>query len=193
MKVVRFPIKYLIAAACLSMMLLLCVHPKAEAELHWPANKKERLRIRLVALALSDPRSTFFAVHQVFVAEKDLGGNEWRLVKLVYSFLPYQPRLSDSGLDYSTVHYMQAVRDPSCDETLAHLTTVYETNAQAHGQGQLRLTYAENSPRSDLDRRRIPLPCYVTSADDYTRSTQEPINTFTPQLAARPLNPTPTR
>ena len=174
-------------------MLALSAQPRAEAELHWTSAKKEHLRVRLVALALSDPRSTFFAVHQVFVAEKDLGGNEWRLVKLVYSFLPYQPRLSDSGLDYSTVHYMEAVRDPSCDETVAHLTSVYRMDGSGEGQGDLRLTYAENSPRSDLDRRRIPLPCYVTSADDYSRSTQQPMDNFRPQLAARPINPAATR
>ena len=43
-------------------------------------------------------------------------------IKLVFSFLPYQPRLSESGSDYSVVHEIAASRDPDCDQTVAQLT-----------------------------------------------------------------------
>jgi hypothetical protein len=37
------------------------------------------------------------------------------------------------------------------------------------------LVYSRNVPREDLDRRRIPLPCYETNADEYIRSSVEPV------------------
>ena len=37
------------------------------------------------------------------------------------------------------------------------------------------LTYSRNAPRQDLDLRQIPLPCYQTRADDYIKSSLEPM------------------
>jgi len=127
------------------------------------------VRVRLVAIALSDPRSSFFSSHEVFVAEREIGSEEWSLIKLVFTFLPYQPRLSESGFDYSVVHEMSAWRDPDCDETVAQLT------ARSLPQRHEPLIYSRHVPREDLDRRRIPLPCYVTNADGYIRSSLEPV------------------
>jgi hypothetical protein len=140
----------------------------AQAQLRWPNSKKEELRVRLVALATADPRSSFFTTREVFVAEKEVGHEEWSLIKLVFTFLPYQPRLSESGLDYSLVHEFTAQRDPICDETLAQMTS-------GPDHEQLNLKYAAESPARDLERRRTPLPCYQTTADDYTKADREPI------------------
>jgi hypothetical protein len=141
----------------------------AQGSLHWPQLRKQQIRVRLVALAWSHPRSSFFANEEVFVAEKELTAGELRLVKLVYGFLPYQPRLSENGFDYSTLHEVRAVRDPSCDETLRQLM------ADERDHEQRALLYSEDSPKVDLDRRRMPLPCYLTSADDYTKAIYRPV------------------
>ena len=74
------------------------VDNRASAELHWQNQKKEHLRIRLVALAIAYPRSGYFPSQEVFVAEQQIEKDETRLVKLVYNFLPYQPRLSEYGM-----------------------------------------------------------------------------------------------
>src|SRR5437899_12179857 len=72
----------------------------AEAELRWQDGKKEAIRVRIVAMAWNHPRSSFFSNEEVFVAENALQ-TESSLVKLVYGFLPYQPRLSANRLDYA--------------------------------------------------------------------------------------------
>jgi hypothetical protein len=140
----------------------------AKAELHWQDAKKEQMRIRLIALATSYPRSSVYSNEEVFVAAKEIQKGEARLVKLVYAFLPYQPRLSESGLDYSTVHELRAVRNPDCDETLDQMTSADRNRAR------LPWEYSTDSPGLDLNRRRNPLPCYQTTAEDYTRQTHEP-------------------
>ncbi|MBV8477534.1 MAG: hypothetical protein JO266_13505 [Acidobacteria bacterium] len=140
----------------------------ADAQLRWPSAKKEALHVRLVALALADPRSSFFTTREVFVAEKEIGHDEWSLIKLVYTFLPYQPRLSESGLDYSIVHEFSALRNATCDETLAQMTSGPE-------RSQLDLKYAADSPAKELEHRRTALPCYETTADDYSKAAREPI------------------
>ena len=140
----------------------------AEAELRWQDGKKEPIRVRIVAMAWNHPRSSFFSNEEVFVAEKALNQSESRLVKLVYGFLPYQPRLSDNGLDYATVHELRALRDPECDETLAQMTS-------PHGP-RSSLKYSTDSPILNVERRRAPLPCYLTTADDYGKALREPVN-----------------
>lgn len=128
------------------------------------------MRVRLVAVALADPRSSFFSSHEVFVAETEVGHEEWALIKLVYTFLPYQPRLLDTGLDYSLVHEFSAQRDTDCDETVAQLMERTWPNHRYEP-----LIYAQDAPRVDLDRRRIPLRCYETSADEYGKVSREPV------------------
>lgn len=144
---------------------------QGEGQLRWPdPPRKAPIRVRLVALALADPRSSYFSSHEVFVAETEIGDDEWnRLIKLVFTFLPYQPRLSETGFDYSVVHAVSAWRDPGCDETVAQLT------ARSQPDRHEPLIYSRNVPRTDLDRRPVPLPCYETNADDYIKSTVEPI------------------
>ena len=138
--------------------------------LHWPEPpRKERMRVRLVAVALAVPRSSFFSNLEVLVAEKEIGHEEFGLIKLVFTYLPYQPRISESGFDYSVVHDVLAWRNPDCDETVAQLTT---RNLPDRHEPMI---YSRNVVREDLDSRQIPLPCYETRADDYIRSRLEPV------------------
>ena len=127
------------------------------------------MRVRLVAIAISLPRSSFFKSAEVFVAETEISHEEWGLIKLVFTFLPYEPRLSESGFDYSVVHEISAWRDENCDETIAQLTTRSLPNRRQP------LIYSRNVPREDLDRRQFPLRCYETDAFDYIKSSFEPI------------------
>jgi hypothetical protein len=150
---------------------ILCGPEQARGELQWPGAKKELLRLRLVALAWNHPRSSFFPNEEIFIAEKQLDKDESRLVKLVFGFLPYQPRLSDYGLDYSTLHELRAVRDPQCDETLAQMITGQLGDWR---QPQSQLKYAADAPVLNLARHKSHLPCYVTDADDYARPLPEP-------------------
>jgi len=148
---------------------------QAEGQLRWPdyPPKKAPVRVRLVAVAFADhPRSSFFSSHEVFVAETEISHEEWSLIKLVFTFLPYQPRLSESGFDYSVVHEVSVWRDPDCDQTVEQLT------ARTQPKRQEPLVYSRNVPeadRDDLKRKRMPLPCYETNADDYIKSSVEPI------------------
>jgi hypothetical protein len=177
-----------LTVAAIALLCPLLAPRYALAELHWQATKKEHMRIRLIALASNYPRSSFFPNQEVFVAEKELGVNESRLVKLVYGYLPYQPRLSDQGLNYTLVHEMTALRDPNCDETLSQMTSAEVDNwkqttreqanhdpanhVQAYA-GPIKedkdFKYSANSPVINLDRRRAALPCYVTTAEDYSK------------------------
>jgi hypothetical protein len=141
----------------------------ATGELHWQEAKKEQLRVRLIALAVSYPRSSVYSNQEVFVAAQQVEPGEARLVKLVYGFLPYQPRLSDTGLDYSTVHQLRATRNPDCDETLAQMASSNKYRPK------LGWEYSTDSPGLDPGRRRRPLPCYETTAEDYSKPLHEPV------------------
>ena len=145
--------------------------PGKQAEgLHWPdPPRKAQIRVRLVAVALAEPRSSFFSSREVLIADTEIAEDEWSLIKLVFTYLPYQPRLSESGFDYSVVHEVSAWRNTDCDETVSQLTE--RSLPDRHEP----LIYSRNVPRVDLDRRRIPLPCYETKADDYIKSSLQPI------------------
>ena len=155
-----------LAAACISGS-----GRHAEGQLRWSyPPKKAPIRVRLVAVALADhPRSSYFSSHEVFVAEREITHEEWGLIKLVFTFLQYQPRLSESGFDYSVVHEVSAWRDPDCDETLEQLTSRRQPDRHEP------LIYSANVPRKDLDRKHIPLRCYETNADDYIKASFEPV------------------
>jgi hypothetical protein len=149
--------------------------------LRWPdPPRKVPMKVRVVAVALALPRSSFFSSLEVLVAETEISDDEWSLIKLVFTYLPYQPRLTESGFDYSVVHEISAWRNRDCDQTVAELT------ARSMPERHEPLIYSRNVPREDLDRRRIPLPCYEAKADDYIKSTLAPI----PQPPKPPPRPT---
>ena len=159
--------------ALLFAVMVLGGHEPAYGDLHWQPAKKEVLRVRLIALSLGFPRSSFFSTHEVFIAEKQLERNEGLLVKLVYEFLPYQPRLSDYGLDYTVLHEVRAVRDPACDETLRQMSS--PQNVEGWSQPDQSWKYAHEAPWLNPRRHRSSLPCYETTADDYGKSVHEPL------------------
>jgi hypothetical protein len=155
-------------AALLLTITAFCGFGSARGELHWQDAKKESLKVRLIALAASYPRSSVYSNQEVFVAAQEIEPGEARLVKLVYGFLPYQPRLSEIGLDYSTVHELRATRNPDCDETLAQMASL------AKNHPNLDWAYSTDSPELDPVKRRRPLPCYETTAEDYSKPHHEP-------------------
>lgn len=158
---------------------------RAEGQLRWSyPPPKAPLRVRLVALALSLPRSSYFKSYEVFVAETEIGQEEWTPIKLIFYFLPYEPKLSESGFDYSLVHEVSALRDEKCDQTVEQLTE----RSLPHRHEPL--VYSRNVPRKDLDRRRITLPCYETSAYEYIKSRYEPVAP-PPNPHGPVLNPSP--
>ena len=160
----------------------LCAKENAQGELRWSRTSKEPLQVRLVALAWNHQRSSFFASEEVFIAEKQLDQDEFRLVKLVYGFLPYQPRLSESGFNYATVYEVRATRDPSCDESLLQMTSGTEGDWR---QPKSDLKYSADAPELNLQRRKSTLACYRTSPEDYKGAVQEPVKESPPVLTIR--------
>jgi hypothetical protein len=154
------------------VFLLLSGIPTADGQLHFLHSKKQEIEVRLIALAISYPRSSFFSNDEVFVAEQQLGKEESRFIKLVYDFLPYQEPLSNSGLNYSLVHKVNAVRDTTCDESLWQMRSLMQQKHQPNS----RWKYAAESPISDLDRRQARLRCYRTTSDDYEKALNQPTN-----------------
>lgn len=147
----------------------------ADGQLHWRQSHKEAIEIRLIALAIAYPRTSFFANDEVFIAEQELAKEESRFIKLVYDFLPYQSPLSSYGLNYSLVHKVNAIRDTSCDESLWEMRTAIAQRRQAD-RSAAGWKYAAETPIADLDRRQAKLRCYRTTSDDYEKVFREPTN-----------------
>jgi hypothetical protein len=122
------------------------------------------LPVRVIGLALALPNSSYFSNYEVFIAERRLkrGGSE--LIKLVSVSLPYQPRLSEYGVDNTKVYKLVVKRDPSCDETLMQMTWPEADQAQSASP------YANGAPAPAPGDRNNKLPCYRTTADDYWRA-----------------------
>ena len=147
----------------------------ADAPFRGAATRKEPIEVRLIALAVAYPRSSFFANDEVFVAEQELSNDESRFVKLVYDFLPYQSPLSSYGLNYSLVHRFRAVRDTSCDENLWEMRWLYAQH-KATGSANSEWKYSAQSPIFDLDQRQARLRCYRVNSDDYEKASHAPTN-----------------
>jgi hypothetical protein len=93
----------------------------------------------------------------------------------VYAFLPYQPRLSEYGLDYSLVHELSALRDPSCDESLRQLMTVRKMDGNEVTEQAAQMKYSVDSPVLDVKHERGILHCYRTTPELYARAVHDPI------------------
>jgi hypothetical protein len=165
-----------ISVVCCAELLLLVFSgtPAADGQLHWRVPKKEPIEVRLIALAVAYPKSSFFSNDEVFVAEQELAKEESRFIKLVYDFLPYQPPLSVS-MDYSLVYTFHAVRDTSCDESLWEMRALHRQQRNLSGPNS-QWKYAAYSPIGDLDRRQARLRCYRTTSDDYDKAMRTPTN-----------------
>jgi len=169
----RFRIPVSCAAGVL--FLLFSGLPAADGQLGLDHSKKQPIEVRLIALAVTYPRSSVFSNDEVFVAEQQLGKEESRFIKLVYDFLPYEVPLSDSGLNYSLVHKVNAVRDAKCDESLWQMRSHMDPRHPSE-QASSRWKYAVESPISDLDHRQALLRCYRTTSDDHESTLNQPTN-----------------
>jgi hypothetical protein len=147
----------------------------ADGEFRGAAPRKQSLEVRLIALAVTYPRSSYFANDEVFVAEQQLARDESRFIKLVYDFLPYQSPLSSYGLDYSLVHRFHAVRDATCDENLWQMRWLFEQHSP-DASASSEWKYSAESPIFDLDRRQARLRCYRVTSDDYEKAQRTPTN-----------------
>jgi hypothetical protein len=148
-------------------LMAMNTHPTTTPPRPLPDNRRgpatEELPVRVVGLALALPNSAYFSNYEVYIAEKAIAKGETELIKLVYMSLPYQPRLSDYGLNNSTVYKLRVSRDQSCDETLLQMTWP-ETDAHSSRQHS-----AEDPGMSPTGRNSV-LPCYRTTADDYRKA-----------------------
>jgi len=152
--------------------LLLAGVPILGAQAYLPSSRKQPIEVRLIALEVAYPRTSFFANDEVFVAEQELAKNESRFVKLIYDFLPYQNPLSSFGLSYSLVHRVQAVRDETCDENLWEVRELQRES----GSEATQFKYAPDSPIADLNRRQARLRCYRVTSEDYEKASRQPTN-----------------
>jgi len=123
----------------------------------------KELNVNFIGPALVLPASSYFLSYEVFIAEERLSRHQTRLIKLVYDFLPYQPRLSAYGPNYPAIENLHATRDPSCDETLAQV----EASAKAVHWSQVDRTQLSTK---SAKQRQSSLPCYRTTADEYRRA-----------------------
>jgi hypothetical protein len=147
--------------------------PAADGQLRWGPHK-EPIEVRLIALAVEYPRSSFFASDEVFIGEQELAKDESRFIKLVYDFLPYESPLSSYGLEYSLVYKFHAIRDTTCDESLWEMRSLLKVQQRSHMNAAWK--YAADSPISDLDRRQARLRCYRATSEDYEKAQREPTN-----------------
>jgi len=124
-----------------------------------PPGPAEEFPLRLVSLALPTQGSSFFSNYEVYIAERRLPRGQAQLIKLVYTFLPYQKRLSEYIQSNARVYTLRVTRDTTCDESLMQMTW-----SDAGGDDNL-------FPGAD---RNSKLPCYRTTADDYQRALARP-------------------
>ena len=124
----------------------------------------EELPLGLLGLVFAPPGSSFFSNFEVFVAKRRVGKNQLQLIKLVYEFLPYQPRLSEYDLNKlpPRVIKLRVIPDPSCDESLGRMIQPH-TDSTRPAYPKL----PEELRSSDLT---AVLPCYRTSADDFRKA-----------------------
>ena len=119
------------------------------------------LSINFIGPALAFPQSSYFLNFEVFIAEERLSHRQSRIIKLVYDFLPYQPKLSDLGPDYPALDNLRSIRDPSCDEPLKEVVTLASS---------LHWPEASLTQLNTASSKQRQLPCYRTTADDYRKA-----------------------
>jgi len=129
-----------------------------------PNTPAEDLPLRLVGVAVASSKTSFFSNYEVFVAERRVGQGQMELIKLVYTFLPYQKRLSEYDLNTTKVYKLRAVRDPGCDETLMSMTWPEGEQPDPDTQD------AVSTLASNASNKNSRLPCFRTTADDFVKA-----------------------
>ena len=123
-----------------------------------PGGTTRVLLLRVIQLALTLPRTSYFSNYEAFIAERSVNDHATQLIKLVYIFLPYQRGLTENELNNSKTLRLRVTRDPSCDESLLSMT--WPESEPTHGQPQ---PITSESSKNKL-------PCYRTTADDYRKA-----------------------
>jgi hypothetical protein len=123
----------------------------------------KELNVNFMVPALVLPMSSYFSNYEVFVAEQRVTRHQSRLIKLVYEFLSYQPRLSDYGPNYPGIENLRATRDRSCDQALMQVASS-ATTVLGSLSGRLQLS------AKSLEQQQSTLECYRTTADDFRRA-----------------------
>ncbi|HWY56823.1 MAG TPA: GAF domain-containing protein [Terriglobales bacterium] len=123
----------------------------------------KELSVSFMVPALVLPMSSYFSNYEVFIAEQRVTRHQSRLIKLVYEFLSYQPRLSDYGANDPGIENLRATRDRSCDQALMQVASSASTVPWSQSA---RLQLSAKS----LEERQSTLECYRTTADDYRRA-----------------------
>jgi hypothetical protein len=126
--------------------------PPASAGADEPGGTTRVVPLRVIELALALPTTSYFSNYEAFVAERAISKEATQLIKLVYTFLPYQRRLTEYGINTSKTFRLRVTRDPSCDESL------------------ISMTWPEGGTGQASDSSKDKLPCYRTTADDYRKA-----------------------
>ncbi len=168
------------AMACAAVLLL--AGGAAQGRSLKSSVKKESVSFRLVGRAAPVPITSFGANYESYVAAlQSPKTNDVSLVKVVYRFLSYDPRLPVSFVDYDLVHTFRAVRQPDCDESASAMLYSHPLSHTGEVQNEtFTFEYAKHA--SDVTiAPAVMLPCYVITPADYKGS--NPV----PQRDARPL------
>ena len=129
-----------------------------------PSQLGEDLPLQFISLAIPKEGSSFFSNYEVFFAQKQLSKGKYELIKLVYKFLPYQPRLSQYlAAGNAKIYTLRVIRDPACDESPMEMT--WPDAVQ-----DLLDSLNTNSNGTASVKKNLKLPCYRTTADDYQRA-----------------------
>ena len=116
---------------------------------------------------MTSTKTSFFSNYEVFLAERRVGRNQTESIKLVYTFLPYQQRLSEylaQGQIFKKKEYkLRVYRDPGCDESLLHM--MWPDGDEPPPNDSFAASLGAKGKDNTL------LPCYRLSADDYRRAT----------------------
>ncbi len=141
------------------------------------------LNVNFMVPALVLPMSSYFSNYEVFIAEQRVTRHQSRLIKLVYEFLSYQPRLSDCGPNCPGIENLRATRDRSCDQALMQVASS-ATTVLGSLSGRLQLS------AKSLEQQQSTLECYRTTADDFRRARarqhRQKVATSTPGSDALP-------
>jgi hypothetical protein len=139
----------------------------------------QEMPLRLIGLALALPRSSYFSNYEVFLAEIRQGKEATQLVKLVYTYLPYQRRLSEYVQSNARVYKLRVRRDATCDESILQMSQPEPDPPGDEPSSSDPPTVPPAAPAavppelSSFDQKTV-LPCYRTTADDYRNALQRP-------------------
>ena len=133
------------------------------------SSKPKKLSFRIVGITEKIPKSGFSSNRDVFVATvvDKKGKTNW--AKIVYRYLGYEDSFPDRLLSPDLLHEFLAVREPSCDESLASLgtKTITATDGRLSSVNILRYTTSEAAVESAGEQQ---LPCFVVQPRAYRGS-----------------------